>query len=106
MRQPGRRRIVSIVASFLWACGSSGPDRTVVERFCGEGRLACIESCSGGGSYVPEPCRIACEAGRDACIGARDGHCQSFRAACARGCQTPRCTDACDAGATKCARGA
>jgi hypothetical protein len=106
MRQRGLRSLLPIAVFLVWACGSSGPDRTVLERFCGEGRLACIESCSGGGSYVPEPCRIACEAGRDACVGARNEHCQAFRAACAGGCQTPRCTDACDAGATKCARAA
>lgn len=88
------------------ACGSGGPERAQVERFCGDGRTACIERCGGGGDYVPEQCRGACEAGHDACRQAPRDHCEGFGLACASLCQNARCTEACEAAAARCARAA
>jgi len=98
-------RTWTTVAALLLALGCGGSDESelaAVTRACNDARNACVQTCSSGGNYVPEPCKAACEKGRELCSSANEAPCESFRNGCNDGCGNDRCSGACDAGYDAC----
>jgi hypothetical protein len=94
---------VLLLASLALAgCGRDEPDPAAVTRTCNDARNACVQACSSGGNYVPEPCKAACEKGQQTCTAAADARCDAFRSGCNDGCDNDRCQAACDAGYEGC----
>lgn len=94
---------VAVLTLFVLAgCGSDERSAAQIARTCGDAGNACIKTCSSGGNYVPEPCKAACEKGRDLCTVATEAPCEAFRNGCNDGCGNQSCSGACDAGHHAC----
>jgi len=97
-------RTWTVLAALTMAigCGASERDVAALARACSDARNACVQTCASGGNYVPEPCKAACEKGRELCSNASEAPCESFRNGCNDGCGNDRCSGACDAGYGAC----